>query len=268
MTAGALLPLRALSVSLGGGLLGVLTDIDDTLSTRGKITAIAYAAMERLHAAGLLVIPVTGRPAGWCDHIARMWPVDAVVGENGAYMRYDARARKLTTCFATAADERRRQRERLAIIGAKILREVPGCAVASDQHYRESDLAIDYCEDVARLSAENVARIVGLMHAEGLTAKVSSIHVNGWFGKHDKLTMTRRLLADAFDLDLDRMKERFVFVGDSPNDAPMFEYFPYSVGVANVRAFGDFGRSAPKFVTERESGAGFAELAELLLGKV
>jgi HAD superfamily hydrolase (TIGR01484 family) len=261
-------PLRALPVSLRGGLLGVLTDIDDTLSTHGKITALAYAAMERLHDAGLLFIPVTGRPAGWCDHIARMWPVDAVVGENGAlYMRYDARAQKLTTCFATPPDERRRQRERLASIAEKILREVPGCAVASDQHYRESDLAIDYCEDVPRLSAENVARIVALMRAEGLTAKVSSIHVNGWFGTHDKLTMTRRLLADAFDLDLDQMKERFVFVGDSPNDVPMFEYFPYSVGVANVHACGDLGGGAPKFVTARESGAGFAEIAEFLLGK-
>ena len=268
MTARALLPLGALPVSARSELVGVLTDIDDTLSTQGKITALAYTAMERLRAAGLLVIPVTGRPAGWCDHIARMWPVDAVVGENGAlYMRYDARAHKLTTCFATPADERRRQRERLAIIAMKILREVPGCAVASDQHYRESDLAIDYCEDVPRLSAENVARIVALMQAEGLTAKVSSIHVNGWFGTYDKLTMTRRLLADAFGLDLDQMKQRLIFVGDSPNDAPMFEYFPYSVGVANVREFGDLGGSAPKYVTEQASGAGFAEIAELLLGQ-
>ena len=268
MTAGAMLPLSALPVSVRSGLLGVLTDIDDTLSTHGKITACAYTAMERLRGAGLLIIPVTGRPAGWCDHIARMWPVDAVVGENGAfYMRYDARAHKLTTFFATAPDKRRRQRQRLAVIAAKILREVPGCAVASDQHYRESDLAIDFREDVPRLSAENVARIVALMRAEGLTAKVSSIHVNGWFGAYDKLTMTRTLLADAFDLNLEQKKERFVFVGDSPNDAPMFEYFPYSVGVANVREFGDFGANSPKYVTERESGAGFAEIAELLLDK-
>ena len=268
MSARAMRPLDAMPVPIRAGIRGVLTDIDDTLSTHGKITALAYGALERLHGAGLRVIPVTGRPAGWCDHIARMWPVDAVVGENGAlYMRYDAHTHRLTTCFATPPDERRRQRERLAAIATKILREVPGCAVASDQHYRESDLAIDFCEDVPRLSAENVARIVALMHAEGLTAKVSSIHVNGWFGDYDKLTMTRRLLADVFGLDLDQMKERFVFVGDSPNDAPMFEYFPYSVGVANVREFGDLGESAPKYVTERESGAGFAEMADFLLRK-
>jgi HAD superfamily hydrolase (TIGR01484 family) len=261
-----MVPLRALSDSIRGGIRGVFTDIDDTLSTRGKITALAYAAMERLRDAGLLVIPVTGRPAGWCDHIARMWPVDAVVGENGAlYMRYDAKAHKLVTCFAAPPEKRRAQRGRLTAIAAKILREVPGCAVASDQRYRESDLAIDFCEDVPRLPAQSVARIVALMRAEGLTAKVSSIHVNGWFGSYDKLTMTRKLLADEFGIDLEQARERFMFVGDSPNDAPMFQYFPYSVGVANVREFGDCGGDPPKYVTERESGAGFAELADFLL---
>jgi hydroxymethylpyrimidine pyrophosphatase-like HAD family hydrolase len=136
--------------------------------------------------------------------------------------------------------------------------------VASDQRYRECDLAIDFCEDVPRLSAENVAQIVALMRAEGLTAKVSSIHVNGWFGSYDKLTMTRKLLADEFGIDLDQTREQFIFVGDSPNDAPMFQFFPYSVGVANVREFGEFGGEPPKYVTERESGAGFAQLADFL----
>jgi HAD superfamily hydrolase (TIGR01484 family) len=266
VTAPTILPLSALPGPICSGIRGVLTDIDDTLSTHGKITALAYAAMERLHDAGLMVIAVTGRPAGWCDHIARMWPVDAVVGENGAlYMRYDARARKLTTCFATPQQERRSQREQLATIATKILREVPGCAVASDQLYRESDLAIDFCEDVARLPAESVAHIVALMHAAGLTAKVSSIHVNGWFGSYDKLTMTRKMLAEEFGIDLGATRERFVFVGDSPNDASMFQYFPYSVGVANVREFGDCVGNPPKYVTARESGAGFAELADFLL---
>jgi HAD superfamily hydrolase (TIGR01484 family) len=268
VTLRALRPLAELPGAARRQIRGVFTDLDDTLSTHGKLTSPAYAAIERLHDAGLLVIPVTGRPAGWCDHIARMWPVDAVVGENGAlYMRYDAHERKLTTHFATPAGERHSHRERLPAIAARILREVPGCAVASDQRYRESDLAIDFCEDVPRLPAQGVAQIVAIMRSEGLTAKVSSIHVNGWFGAYDKLTMTRRLLADAFGVDLDRSKEQFVFVGDSPNDAPMFEYFPHSIGVANVRAFGDCGGSPPKYVTERESGAGFVEVADMLLDR-
>jgi HAD superfamily hydrolase (TIGR01484 family) len=261
-----MLPLAALPRSICGGIRGVFTDIDDTLSTRGKITALAYAAMERLHNAGLMMIPVTGRPAGWCDHIARMWPVDAVVGENGAlYMRYDAASRRLVRRFADDEPTRRAHRARLAGIAEKILAAVPGCALASDQHYRETDLAIDFREDVPPLPAAAVDRIVALIQAEGMTAKVSSIHVNGWFGSYDKLTMTRTLMAEVFQIDLEAEREHFVFVGDSPNDAPMFAYFPNAVGVANVREFADRIATLPAYVTQAEAGAGFAELADFLL---
>ncbi len=175
---------------------GVLTDIDDTLSTGGRVGAAAYAAMERLRAAGLRVVPVTGRPAGWCDHIARMWPVDAIVGENGGlYMIHDAAARKLRRHYAVEETERRRNRARLESIAATVLREVPGCALASDQSFRETDLAIDYREDVEPLSASSAERIADLLRNEGMSAKISSIHVNGWFGGHDKLSMTRILFA-------------------------------------------------------------------------
>ena len=102
------------------------------------------------------------------------------------------------------------------------------------------------------------------MRAEGMTVTISSIHVNGWFGDYDKLTMTRTLLQEEFGTDLDAERDRFVFVGDSPNDAPMFEFFPYAVGVANVQRFADRIDTPPRYVTTREAGAGFAELAELL----
>ncbi len=244
----------------------VLTDIDDTLSTHGRLTAEAYAAMERLRAAGRLVIPITGRPAGWCDHIARMWPVDAVVGENGAlYMRYDDARHRLVRRFVDDERTRRTHRARLAAIAEKIVAAVPGCAPASDQLYRETDLAIDFCEDVAALPRASVDRIVALMQAEGMTAKVSSIHVNGWFGSYDKLTMTRMLLAEAFAMDLDAERGRTVFVGDSPNDAPMFAFFPHAVGVANVREFDDRIATLPAYVTQSDAGAGFTELADFLL---
>jgi HAD superfamily hydrolase (TIGR01484 family) len=264
----AMRPLTALPDAARRAIRGVFTDIDDTVSTGGHVTAEAYAAMERLHGAGLLVIPVTGRPAGWCDHIARMWPVDAVVGENGAlYMLRDEHARKLRKRYADSEADRRKGRERLLEVAAKILGTVPGCALASDQPYRESDLAIDYREDVAPLPDDAVDRIVALMRAAGMTAKVSSIHVNGWFGARDKLTMTKALLAEAFGIDLDQERERFVFIGDSPNDAPMFEFFPNSIGVANVRRFTGRLAARPKYVTALESGAGFAELSEFLLAR-
>jgi HAD superfamily hydrolase (TIGR01484 family) len=244
----------------------VLTDIDDTLSTHGRITAQAYAAMERLRGAGRLVIPITGRPAGWCDHIARMWPVDAVVGENGAlYMRYDHARHRLVRRFVDDETTRLAHRDRLAAIAAKIVAAVPGCAPASDQRYRETDLAIDFCEDVAALPRAAVDRIVALMQAEGMTAKVSSIHVNGWFGTYDKLAMTRVLLAEVFGADVDAERAHFVFAGDSPNDAPMFAHFPNAVGVANVRDFADRIATLPAYVTLAEAGAGFAELADFLL---
>jgi len=266
MTARSLCPLTEMPRAIRVAIRGVLTDIDDTLTSDGKLTAETYAALERLSAAGKLVIPITGRPAGWCDHIARMWPVDAVVGENGAFaMRYDRNARYLETVFIDDDATRRANRARLAAIGEAILRAVPGSALASDQLYRASDLAIDYREDVPELPRTAVDRIVALMEAEGMTAKVSSIHVNGWFGTYDKLKMTRRLFAAAFATDLDADRARFVFVGDSPNDTPLFAYFPNAVGVANVRAFADRISTLPAYVTQREGGAGFAEFAEFLL---
>jgi len=244
----------------------VLCDIDETLTTGGRLTAPAYAALEALQRAGLRVVPVTGRPAGWCDHIARMWPVDAVVGENGAfYFRYDHAARSMRRRYAVDAATRAADRERLAAIRDRILAAVPGCAVAADQAYREADLAIDYCEDVPRLPQAAVEQIVSLMREAGLTAKVSSIHVNGWFGQYDKLAMTRILFQECFATGIDARKDEFVFAGDSPNDAPMFACFPLSVGVANIRAFAGRLAAEPAYVTRAESGEGFRELADFLL---
>ena len=260
--------MRPLAELPRNGVVAVLADIDDTLTTEGRLTADAYRALERLHDAGLAVVPITGRPAGWCDHIARMWPVAGVVGENGAFwMRFDAGRRKLVRRFLVPEAERAAHRARLVAIGERILAAVPGCALASDQRYREADLAIDYCEDVPPLPREALDRIVALMEAEGMTAKVSSIHVNGWFGDYDKLGMTRAFLAEALGLGVDADPSRFVFAGDSPNDAPMFAFFPRSVGVANVRDLIDRIATPPAFVTARRAGAGFVELADHLLAR-
>ncbi len=259
-------PLSELPDRVARRAIAVLTDIDDTLTTDGRLPALAYLALERLRDAGLIVVPVTGRPAGWCDLIARQWPVDAVVGENGAfYMRYEAKRRQLVRRFMMDTATRAAQREQLAAIGARILAAVPGAALASDQHYRECDLAIDFCEDVPALSRAAIDRIVALMQDAGLTAKISSIHVNGWFGDYDKLGMTRTLLAEVFGVDLDVEREHFVYVGDSPNDAPMFGFFPNAIGVANVLPFLDRIATPPAYVTSAPSGAGFVEVVDLLL---
>jgi HAD superfamily hydrolase (TIGR01484 family) len=244
----------------------LLCDIDDTLTSDGRLGAAAYAALEALQRSGFRVVPVTGRPAGWCDQIARLWPVDAVVGENGAfYFRYDHAARRMLRRYAEPEASRAAHREKLAAIGERILAAAPGCALAADQRYRETDLAIDYCEDVPRLPAEAVERIATLMREAGLTTKVSSIHVNGWFGDYDKLGMTERLFAECFAVDMAARRGEFVFAGDSPNDAPLFAFFPNSVGVANVCAFAGRLAAEPAYVTQAASGAGFCELAEFLL---
>jgi HAD superfamily hydrolase (TIGR01484 family) len=246
-------------------LHGILTDIDDTLTTDGRLPAESYAAMERIQDSGLMVIPITGRPAGWCDHIARMWPVDGVVGENGAFwFRYDRGERRMLRHFVATAEVRREQAVRLQEIAADILREVPGARVASDQRYRESDLAIDFCEDVPRLPERDVERIVMLMQQRGLTVKVSSIHVNGWFGSFDKLSTTVQLLTDQLGARTQAVSRLFAFIGDSPNDEPMFGFFECSVGVANVCDFKRI-RTLPQYVTRSRGGSGFAEFADYLI---
>jgi hypothetical protein len=259
-------PVRQFPADIKKRVRYVLTDIDDTLTLCGRLPAAALAAMERLEAVGKRVIPITGRPAGWCDHIARMWPVAAVVGENGAfYYRYDRGLRKMQRSYYKRADARTADRRRLNELKAKILAEVPGCAVSADQGFREADLAIDFCEDVPALSPASVDRIVQIFEAAGAQARVSSIHVNGWFGAYDKLSMTRRLFREAFKQDLEAIKTQVVFAGDSPNDQPMFAFFPHGVGVANVRQFVGRMDALPTWVTQQEGGLGFAELAEVLL---
>jgi HAD superfamily hydrolase (TIGR01484 family) len=244
----------------------VLTDIDDTLTLHGQMPAKAYAALESLKTAGLRVIPVTGRPAGWCDHIARFWPVDAVVGENGAfYMWHDKQHNKMQTRHALNLHERQNMQQRLQQVQQRILQEVPGCALASDQFCRWYDLAIDFCEDVPPLPQQDIDRIATLMREAGMTAKISSIHVNGWFGDWDKLTMTRTLMHELYSVDLDKEAPNILFVGDSPNDAPMFAAFPNAIGVANVMDCLDRLEHQPRWVTRQSGGAGFVEIAQHLL---
>ena len=244
----------------------VLTDIDDTLTTEGRLPADAYRAVEALSEAGFIVAPITGRPAGWCDLIARLWPVAGVVGENGALsFAYDRASRTMRRSFAAPEAERAENRARLDAIRRRVLAEVPGAAVSADQAYRETDLAIDFCEDVAPLGPEAVERIKSIFEEAGATAKVSSIHVNGWFGGYDKLWMTRRFARDVANLDIDRDRDQVIFVGDSPNDAPMFGFFPNACGVSGVRDFAGRMEAEPAYVTEGGGGRGFVEVAERLL---
>jgi hypothetical protein len=248
--------------------MGLFFDIDDTLTTSGKIPADSYKALWDLKNAGLKLLPITGRPAGWCDHIARMWPVDGIVGENGAfYFWFDEKQHKLKKRFLYPGSVRAGNRQRLLHIQDEILAKIPGTAIASDQLYRETDVAIDFCEDVKPLDQRSVEQICKIFTKSGATCKVSSIHVNGWFGEYDKLGMTKTFVKERWNLELATEKERFLFCGDSLNDEPMFQYFPHTAGVQNILRFAGCMNHLPSFVASREGGEGFAEIVDTLLQK-
>ena len=246
-------------------VIGVLTDIDDTLTTAGAITPDALQALAQLKAAGLHVIAITGRPMGWSEPFARPldqrgWPIDAIVAENGAVALFRAGG-ALTIEYAQDDATRLRNAQRLREVAARVLREVPGTTLAADSAGRVTDIAIDHAE-FAHLSPAQIAAVVGVMRGAGMTATVSSIHINGWFGEHTKLSgarwITQRLLARELD------PQRWVYVGDSTNDQQMFGYFPHSVGVANLRDFADVLTVWPTYITEGARGTGFAEVARTL----
>ena len=244
----------------------ILTDIDDTLTTDGRLKSNAYSALENLSNSGFIVIPVTGRCAGWCDHIARMWPVNGVVGENGAFFfSYNHQSKKMQQSYCQTPKERKENHLALHEIKKTILKNVSGSALASDQDYRHTDLAIDFAEDVATLSSNKIKEIVTIAENAGAIAKVSSIHVNCWIGSHNKLSTSLTTLEQVFGVSNSNIQNEVLFIGDSPNDSMMFDYFNKSVGVANVMDFIKELDKPPKYITLNHSGEGFVELADSLL---
>lgn len=248
---------------------GICFDVDDTFSTRGKITAEAFSALWRAHESGLHLVPVTGRPAGWCDHFARFWPVDAVIGENGAFSFFmqDGVRRRLNTPMKWTHDE---ARAKLKALEAQILERFPHARWSSDQEYREYDLAIDVYEDVEPWPDADVEALMTLCADTGAEVKLSSVHVNVWYGDYDKYAGFRHWLeqgAPGTDETPSSDPASWIYIGDSPNDDPMFERFKNSVGVANVLPFRDRMDCGPTWVTDGEGGSGFAQVVDTLLSR-
>ena len=256
-------PLSAWPRADRGRVRGVFTDIDDTLTTDGAITPDALGALGALREAGFMVIPVTGRPVGWSEPFAARWPVDAIVAENGAVALVPEGA-GLRKAYQQDAATRAANFERMQQVAARILAEVPGATLARDSAGRATDIAIDHGE-FAHLDDAAIAQVVALMQREGMSATVSSIHVNGWFGEHSKLSGARWIVQQLWGRDLSAEMDRWVYVGDSTNDQVMFEHFAHSVGVANIERFASQLTHPPRHVTPSERGAGFAEVAQHLL---
>ncbi|MDP3826833.1 MAG: HAD-IIB family hydrolase [Polaromonas sp.] len=254
-------------------ITGVFTDIDDTLTTDGAITPDALQALGDLKAAGLHVIPITGRPVGWSEPFALAWPVDAIVAENGAVALLASQIglqpltggrEQLSKLYQQDAPTRLANYARMQQVARRVMQDVPGAVLSEDSPGRETDIAIDHSEFV-HLPPAQIAQAVQIMQSEGMNATVSSIHINGWFGAHNKLEGARWIVRELFGRDLDAEMGRWVYVGDSTNDQLMFEAFAHSVGVANIRRFEAELSHKPRYITEGERGAGFAEVAAALL---
>ena len=267
-------PLADFPAAARQGLIGVFTDIDDTLTTEGAITPDALQALADLKAAGLHVIPITGRPVGWSEPFAATWPVDAIVAENGAVALQRAGARSsastepaalpLHKLYLQDAPTRQTNLARMQAVAVRVLREVPGATLAQDSPGRETDIAIDHSEFV-QLSPGRIAQAVQIMQSEGMNATVSSIHINGWFGTHNKWEGARWITRQLWGRELQEEIGRWLYVGDSTNDQRMFEAFTHSVGVANIRRFEDQLTHRPRYISRDERGAGFAEVARAVL---
>jgi hypothetical protein len=259
-----LLPLSQWSAAARAPVNGVLTDIDDTLTTEGAITPGALASLHRLRAAGLPVFAITGRPAGWSEAFALAWPVNAIVAENGAVALSRSADGQPQKAYLQSEPMRRANFARLQAVAEHILQTLPQARLATDSPGRETDIAVDHSE-FAHLSEPDIAQVVALMREGGLNATVSSIHINGWIGGHDKLEGARWIVREHLGRNLDEELERWVYVGDSTNDARMFGHFPHSVGVANVARFLPSLSHPPRYITPSERGAGFAEVVDALL---
>ncbi|MDZ7920437.1 HAD-IIB family hydrolase [Rhodoferax sp.] len=266
-------------------VVGVFTDIDDTLTTAGAITADALQALADLKAAGLYVIPITGRPIGWCEPFmagahGAAWPVDAMVAENGAVAFVHGTAgtntsqkglqprsnmrEQLSKLYQQDVATRTANQARMQAIAAQVMAEVPGVQLSRDSAGRETDLAFDYAE-FARHAPETMQRVLDLLQSHGMQTTVSSIHIHGCFGNFNKWQGACWIARELLGCDLPAERDRWVFVGDSGNDQAMFEHFTHSVGVANIAHFAPQLSHLPRYVAQAERGAGFAEVAQAIL---
>ncbi len=255
-------PLDELPAAALARVWGVMTDIDDTLTRDGAIEPAALKALHALAAAGVPVVAITGRPLGWSEPFAMAWPVAAIVAENGAVALIRDGAGTVTE-FVQDAATRAENAKRLQATAARVLREVPGATLAQDSAGRATDIAIDHSE-FAHLSPAAIAQVVAVMQAEGLTATVSSIHINGWVGTHSKWSAAQWMVRRLYGRELAGETQRWVYVGDSTNDQLMFQHLPLSVGVANLRRFEAQMQHWPAYITRGERGQGFAELAQAI----
>jgi len=241
----------------------MLTDVDDTLTWNGQLPPETLIALSALQRAGLKVVAVTGACAGWCDHIAQLWPVDAVIGENGAFIMEKKNG------FLTVTSD-----ESMPVIVAKqselkqqvmdILNDYPNLDLTLDQSYRLCEVAIDIGQNRKPVSPDVIAEVISKIKALGANATASSIHINSWYGEHSKKATSFRFLQEK-GLSEAQIIKKACYIGDSLNDELMFANLPKSVGVANIKNYWSKFKHHPQVVMSEPGGYGFAEFSKLLL---
>jgi HAD superfamily hydrolase (TIGR01484 family) len=243
-------------------LRGLFSDIDDTLTHDGVIVPDAYASLVRARAMGMRVVLVTGRPAGWAEVLASLWPVDAAIAENGG-IAYVKRGRRLERLYFSpvepAADARR-----LASLADTILGEFSYARRAEDSALRVTDVAFDIGE-TQHLLADEIAALTARCRELGARTIVSSVHAHACFHAADKAQMSARVANVLWDEAEADVAQRYAFVGDSPNDQAAFAFFDAAIGVANVSRYAAELQPPPRYVTEASHGAGFAEAIEWIV---
>jgi len=256
-------PLRELDRATAARVRGVVFDVDDTVTRGGRLEVEALSAMYALAARGLLLVAVTGRPLGWVDVMARQWPIHLGVGENGAGWVW-TEGLCVHHGYFDPPERRAAQARLLEEVRRLVRAEVPEALEADDQGARRCDLAFDVGEQHT-LPPNRVAALVSAIERAGARASVSSVHAHAIPGGWDKALGVERAIGEALGIDLAPEIGRFVFVGDSGNDAAAFARFPLAVGVANVREHLARLPIPPTYVTDADRGRGFAELARHLL---
>ncbi len=236
----------------------LFTDVDDTLTWQGKMPVETFSALDALQKAGVKVVPITGGSSGWCDCMLRTWPIDTIIGENGAICMWMNEEGKLVRQFAANDDERKGNSSRLEDIAIRVQQEVPEAEVSLDTAFRLTDIAFDIGQQCS-LGQKKIDEIVAICLEMGANAKASSIHVNVWFGNVSKAHGAENLLKR-----LDLSNQQAIFIGDSPNDESMFSQFDVTIGVANIRRYLQGLPKIPTYITRQPGGYGFVELAEAL----
>jgi HAD superfamily hydrolase (TIGR01484 family) len=244
------------------GLRGVFSDIDDTLTHDGVVVPAAYAALARARAAGLRVVLVTGRPAGWAEVLASLWPVDAAIAENGG-IAYLKRGKSLERIYFAPGDPAADAR-RLAALADDVLARFPFARRSDDTGLRITDVAFDVGEH-QHLAPDQIDAITGRSRELGARTLVSSVHAHACFHAADKAQMSARVAHLLWQEAPAEVAASYAFLGDSPNDQAAFAFFTHAIGVANVARYAPVLAPPPRYVTPSPGGHGFAEAIDLIL---